>query len=91
MMLHEGQYLDPVMRNIESFLTDTQSPVEGTVSIQLHPYRFVIEGISSPNDLMDAAFGDYGEMNKSWSGEDVKGFAKILSNQITIHQSINHD
>ena len=91
MMLHEGQYLDPVMRNIESFLTDTQSTVDGTVSIQLHPYRFVIEGISSPNDLMNAKFGDYGEMNKSWSGEDVKGFAKILSNQISIHQSVNHD
>ncbi|SMO56556.1 argininosuccinate synthase [Fodinibius sediminis] len=92
MMLHEGQYLDPVMRNIEAFLSDTQSTVNGSVSIKLSPYRFEIEGITSPNDLMNAKFGDYGEMNNAWSGEDVKGFAKILSNQINIHQSVNnHD
>ncbi|MGM0545253.1 MAG: argininosuccinate synthase [Bacteroidota bacterium] len=92
MMLHEGQYLDPVMRNIEHFLMDTQSNVSGKVSLQLHPYRFEIDGISSPNDLMNAKFGDYGEMNKAWSGQDVKGFSKILSNQINIHQSVNnHD
>ena len=89
MMLHEGQYLDPVMRNIEAFLTDTQQNMTGTVSLRLAPYRFDIEGISSPKDLMNAKFGDYGEMNKAWSGEDVKGFAKILSNQIKIHQSVN--
>ncbi len=89
MMLHEGQYLDPVMRNIEGFLEDTQDTVNGTVTVRLQPYRFEIEGISSPNDLMNAKFGDYGEMNKAWSGEDVKGFAKILSNQINIHQSVN--
>jgi argininosuccinate synthase len=89
MMLHEGQYLDPVMRNIEAFLADTQKNVSGTVSIKLHPYRFEIEGISSKNDLMNAEFGDYGEMNKAWSGDDVKGFARILSNQIKIHQSVN--
>jgi len=91
MMLHEAQYLDPVMRNIESFLEDAQSTVNGTVNIQLYPYRYVIEGIESDNDLMDAKFGDYGEMNKSWDGSDAKGFSKILSNQISIHQSINHD
>jgi argininosuccinate synthase len=92
MMLHEGQYLDPVMRNIEGFLSDTQQNVTGSVAVKLHPYRFEIEGISSKNDLMNAKFGDYGEMNKAWSGDDVKGFAKILSNQIKIHQSVNnHD
>ncbi|NGP88193.1 argininosuccinate synthase [Fodinibius halophilus] len=92
MMLHEGQYLDPVMRNIEQFLADTQSNVTGSVTVNLAPYQFTIEGITSDNDLMDAKFGDYGEMNKSWSGEDVKGFAKILSNQINIHKSVNsHD
>jgi argininosuccinate synthase len=90
MMLHEGQYLDPVMRNIEQFLIDTQQNISGTVTIQLHPYRFVIEGITSPNDLMNAKFVDYGETNKAWSGEDVKGFAKTLSNQINIHQSVNN-
>lgn len=91
MMLHEGQYLDPVMRNIEAFMDDTQPVVNGTVSIRLLPYRFEIEGITSDNDLMNAKFGDYGEMNNAWSGEDVKGFAKILSNQIKIHQSVNNN
>lgn len=90
MLLHEGQFLDPVMRNIETFLEDTQQNVSGTVNIALHPYRFEVEGISSANDLMNAKFGDYGEVNKAWSGEDVKGFAKILSNQINIHQSVNN-
>lgn len=89
MMLHEGQYLDPVMRDIESFMESTQQAVSGSVKISLHPYRFEIDGISSPNDLMNAKFGDYGEMNKTWSGKDVKGFAKILSNQINIHKTVN--
>lgn len=90
LLLHEGQYLEPVMRNIEAFMEDTQNPVSGTVRVQLHPYRFDILGIQSDKDLMQSRFGDYGEMNKSWSGEDVKGFAKILSNQIKIHQSIHN-
>ncbi|MGD8428387.1 MAG: argininosuccinate synthase [Balneolaceae bacterium] len=89
MLLHEGQYLDPVMRNIECFLKDTQEIVSGKVSLKLHPYCFELEGISSPHDLMNAEFGDYGEMNNAWSGEDARGFAKILSNQINIHQSVN--
>lgn len=89
MMLHEGQYLDPVMRDIECFMESTQQAVSGSVKISLHPYRFDIDGITSPNDLMNAKFGDYGEMNKTWSGEDVKGFAKILSNQINIHKTVN--
>lgn len=92
MLLHEGQYMDPVMRNIEAFMTDTQQNVTGSVFIRLYPYRFEIEGISSDYDLMNAKFGEYGEMNKAWSGEDVKGFSKILANQINIHQSVNnHD
>lgn len=89
MMLHEGQYLDPIMRDIECFMESTQQAVSGSVKISLHPYRFEIDGISSPNDLMNAKFGNYGEMNKTWSGEDVKGFAKILSNQINIHKTVN--
>lgn len=91
-MLHEGQFLDPVMRNIEAFLEDTQQNVSGNVKVSLHPYRFQIRGISSDNDLMNSSFGEYGEMNKAWSGQDVKGFSKILSNQINLHRSIhNHD
>ncbi|MDZ7690596.1 MAG: argininosuccinate synthase [Balneolaceae bacterium] len=89
-MLHEGQFLDPVMRNIEAFMEDTQEAVSGTVKVSLHPYRFEILGISSDNDLMQSSFGDYGEMNKAWTGEEVKGFSKILSNQINLHRSVHN-
>ncbi|MEM9848435.1 MAG: argininosuccinate synthase domain-containing protein [Bacteroidota bacterium] len=89
MLLHEGQFIEPVMRNIESFLADTQTSVSGKVWVKLLPYRFEIQGIESPNDLMQAKFGQYGEMNKAWSGEDVKGFTKILSNHLNIHQSVH--
>ncbi|MFN1834876.1 argininosuccinate synthase [Balneola sp. MJW-20] len=80
MLLHEGQYLDPVMRNIESFLEDSQKAVSGTVHVELEPKVFEVIGVESDNDLMQAKFGQYGEMNNAWSGEDVKGFTKILAN-----------
>lgn len=89
MLLHEGQYLDPVMRNIENFLEDTQEGVTGSVYVQLHPYRFELEGIESEYDLMNSAFGHYGEMNKGWSGDDVKGFTKILANQLKIRHLVH--
>ncbi len=89
MMLHEAQFLDPVMRNIETFLLDTQEHVSGKVWVKLMPYRFEPQGIESPNDLMNSAFGHYGEMNKGWSGDDVKGFTKILGNQTKIFHSIH--
>ncbi len=89
MLLHEGQYLDPVMRNIEVFLQDTQDNITGTVHIKLLPYRFQLLGISSEFDLMSSKFGQYGEMNAGWSGQDVKGFTKILANQNKIHSSLN--
>ena len=88
-LLHEGQYLDPVMRNIERFLEDTQQSLDGTVSVYLAPYRFQILGITSPYDLMSPEFALYGEINKSWSGEDVKGFSKILSNQSMIYHKVH--
>ena len=84
--LHEGQLLDPTMRNIESFLIDSQKHVTGKVFVSLLPYRFLLTGIESENDLMNNKFGSYGEMNNSWSGDDVKGFAKIFGNQNTIYQ-----
>jgi argininosuccinate synthase len=87
--LHEGQMLDPVMRDIESFLESTQKTVTGTVFCTLHPYRFSLDGIESPHDLMSNRFGSYGEMNKGWSGEDVRGFAKIFGNQTTIYHKVN--
>lgn len=89
MLLHEGQYLDPVMRNIETFLEDTQHNVTGKAIVKLLPYRFELQGIESKYDLMNSAFGSYGEMNKAWSGEDVRGFTKILGNQSLIHQFVN--
>ena len=86
--LHEGQILDPVMRDIEAFLTTTQRNVTGDVFIQLHPYRFQVIGIESPYDLMSAKFGKYGEMNNGWSGEDVRGFSKIFGNQTMIYHQV---
>ncbi|MCV9386212.1 argininosuccinate synthase [Reichenbachiella ulvae] len=91
MLLHEGQFLDPVMRDIEVFLENTQRNVSGKVKIKLAPYRFEVIGIESEKDLMASDFGQYGEMNNGWSGEDVKGFTKILANQSKIYNSINND
>jgi argininosuccinate synthase len=90
MLLHEGQYLDPVMRDLEAFLTSSQENVTGTVMVTLHPYRFELEGIDSPHDLMNASFGSYGEMNKGWTADDAKGFIKIISNQNKIYQYVNN-
>ena len=87
--LHEGQMLDPTMRNIEKFLEDTQATVSGKVFVTLQPYRFTVTGIESPHDLMSSKFGSYGEMNKGWSGDDVKGFAKIFGNQTAIYHKVN--
>ena len=89
MLLHEGQYLDEVMRNIEVFLEDTQKNVSGEVMVSLHPYRFTLDGISSQHDLMNASFGSYGEMNKGWTAEEAKGFIKLSANQNKIYQSVN--
>lgn len=89
MLLHEGQFLDPVMRDIEVFLESSQHVVNGTVHVELSPGHFQISGVSSPNNLMSPKFGSYGEMNFAWSGQDVRGFAKILANQSRIYHEIN--
>jgi argininosuccinate synthase len=93
--LHEGHYLDPVMRNLEAFMADTQTYVSGEVKVQLAPYRFSMIGVQSEHDLMSSKFGSYGEMNKGYTAEDVKGFTKILGNQTAIfhkvNKSINHE
>lgn len=86
--LHEGQYLDPVMRDMEAFLTSTQQRVSGEVFIELFPYRFSIHGIQSAYDLMSPEFGSYGEMNRTWTGEDVKGFTRIFGNQAAMYYRI---
>ena len=86
MMMHEGQYLDPVMRDIEVFLNNSQQNITGNVFVKLYPYRFELQGISSAYDKMQHQKGQYGELNEGWTGEDVKGFTKILSNQFA-HQN----
>jgi argininosuccinate synthase len=90
MLFHEGQFLDPVMRNIEAFLIDTQQTVNGVVTVTLKPYHFSLDGIESDNDLMNTGFGQYGEMNNAWTSDDAKGFIKILGNAQNIFSSVNH-
>lgn len=89
MLLHEAMYLEPVMRNIESFLEDTQQNVNGKVYVKLIPYTFELQGIESENDLMNSGFGDYGETVKAWTAEDVKGFTKILANPLKVYYTMN--
>lgn len=91
MHLHEGQYLDPVMRDIEAFLESSQTKVSGEVYVTLKPYRFELEGIASENDLMNSKFGSYGEYNSAWTAEEAKGFIKILANSQKIYQQTNSD
>ncbi len=88
--LHEGQVLDPVMRDIESFLQSSQQQVTGDVFVQLMPYRYQVTGIESPFDLMSSKFGKYGEMNRGWSGDDVRGFSKIFGNQTAIYHAVKN-
>ena len=84
MMLHEAQYLDPVMRNMETFMESTQMYVTGNVNVKLQPYHYAVIGCESDYDLMNSKFGDYGEVNKAFTGEDVKVFTTILANQMKI-------
>lgn len=88
--LHEGQIMDPVMRDIEAFFTSSQQTVTGSVFVQLQPYHFQIIGIESEFDLMSAKFGKYGEMNTGYTGDDVRGFSKIFGNQVSIYHKVNN-
>lgn len=87
--LHEGQYYDPVMRDMEAMLESSQRFVSGDVYVKLMPYRFDVIGIDSKHDLMSDEFGSYGEMNNSWTGEDIRGFGKIFGNQTMIYNKVN--
>lgn len=88
--LHDGLVLDPVMRDIEAFFAGTQENVSGLVHVLLEPYRFTLIGVETPHDLMSSRFGAYGEMNNAWTGDDVKGFAKIYANALSIYHQV-HD
>jgi len=89
--LHEGQILDPVMRDIEAFFESSQQNVSGEVSVQLLPYRFQVIGIESKYDLMSAKFGKYGEMNTGFTGDDVRGFSRIFGNQTSIYYQVKEE
>ena len=91
MLLHEGQYLEPVMRNIEKFLDDSQKYVSGKVKVRLTPYRFEILGCKSEHDMMSDKFAKYGEENTAFTGDDVIGFTKIMSNQMKIYGIVNNE
>ena len=88
MFLHEAQYLEPVMRDIEQFLQSSQGNVTGTVIVKLRPYNYTLVGVDSTFDLMKTDFGEYGEINRAWSADDVKGFTKILGNQMKIYYNV---
>ncbi len=88
MFLHEAQYLEPVMREIEAYLLTSQRNVTGRVIVDLKPYRYVLVGVDSPFDLMKTSFGEYGELSRAWTADDVKGFTKILGNQMKIYHDV---
>lgn len=90
-LMHEAQYLDPLMRNIEVFLDDTQKFVTGSVEVELRPYHFSVLGCESKYDMMNTKFGDYGEVNKLFTDEDVVGFTKVLANPLKIYYSVHKD
>ena len=91
MFLHESQYLEPVMRDIEAMLEESQRNVTGTAIMKLMPRTFATVGVDSPNDLVKNKFGEYGEMQKGWTSEDAKGFIKVLSTPLRAYYSNHKD
>lgn len=88
-LLHEAQYLDPVMRDVEAFLESSQNHVTGKVKVQLNPYHFSLIGIESPYDMMQSKVATYGEENEAWDSRDARGFIKIFGNQLKIVHSFD--
>ena len=91
MFLHESQYLEPVMRDIEAMLESSQRNVTGKVTMELRPWSFSTVGVDSPNDLVKTKFGEYGEMQKGWTSEDAKGFIKVTSTPLRVYYSCHKD
>lgn len=91
MFLHESQYLEPVMRDIEAMLESSQRNVNGTVTLELRPYSFSTVGVDSPDDLVKSKLGEYGENQKGWTAEDAKGFIKVLSTPLKVYYSKHQD
>ena len=91
MFLHESQYLEPVMPDIEAMLISSQRNVNGEVTLELRPYTFSTVGVDSPDDLVKNKFGEYGEMQKGWTAEDAKGFIKVTSTPLRLYYSNHKD
>ena len=91
MFLHESQYLEPVMRDIEAMLESSQRNVSGTVTLELRPYSFSTVGVDSPNDLVKSKLGEYGETQKGWTSEEAKGFIKLLSTPLRVYYGKHKD
>ena len=89
MFLHESQYLEPVMRDIEAMLESSQRNVTGTAILKLMPKHFETVGVDSPNDLVKNTLGEYGEVQKGWTAEDAKGFIKVTSTPLRAYYA-NH-
>ena len=89
MFLHESQYLEPVMRDIEAMLESSQRNVTGTAILKLMPKHFETVGVDSPNDLVKNKLGEYGEVQKGWTAEDAKGFIKVTSTPLRAYYA-NH-
>ena len=90
-LMHEAQYLDPTMRDMEAFMESSQKSVCGSVEVLLRPYNFFVLGCKSKYDMMSSKFGEYGEINKSYTAEDVVGFTKVLANPLKIYYSLHPD
>ena len=91
MFLHESQYLEPVMRDIEAMLENSQRNVNGEVTLELRPLSFSTVGVDSKDDLVKTKFGEYGEMNKGWTSEDAKGFIKVTSTPLRVYYANHKD
>ncbi len=91
MFLHESQYLEPVMPDIEAMLTSSQRHVNGTVILKLRPLGFETVGVDSPDDLLKSKLGEYGEMQHGWTAEDAKGFIKVTSTPLRVFYGIHPD
>ena len=91
MFLHESQYLEPVMRDIEAMLESSQRNVNGTVTLELRPYGFSTVGVDSPDDLVKSKLGEYGETQKGWTAEEAKGFIKVTSTPLRVYYGNHKD
>ncbi len=89
MFLHESQYLEPVMRDIEAMLESSQRNVTGTAILKIMPKHFETVGVDSPNDLVKNKLGEYGETQKGWTAEEAKGFIKVTSTPLRAYYA-NH-